>query len=61
VYLALQEKINPRQPVTSALTAALKNVSPEQKSFIQARLNTLNAYTDAVNEALGGQTAAAKR
>jgi hypothetical protein len=60
VYLAIQEKINPHQPVISVLNEALKSLSPADKASIQARIHTLNTYTGAVQEALGARTAGAK-
>lgn len=61
VYLAIQEKINPHQPVITVLTEALKQVSPAEKTAIQARIHTLNTYTAAVQEALGGRAAAGSK
>lgn len=61
VYLKLVEKYHPNEPATTNVAAAVKNLTPEQKTFVQARVRTLNAYTEAVEKALAqsGKQAAA--
>lgn len=61
VYLKLVEKLHPNEPAISQLSSVVKNLTPEQKTFVQARLRTFNAYTEAVEKALShsGKQAAA--
>jgi hypothetical protein len=59
IYLILQEKINPHQPAVAALSEVAKAMTPEQRAFVQSRIRTLNTYTAAMQEAMGGRVAAA--
>jgi hypothetical protein len=59
VYLILVEKLHPHEPVTAHLGEVVKQMNAEQRASVQARIRTLNAYTGAVEKALG-QAAGAK-
>ena len=61
VYLKLVEKLHPNEPATAQLGAVVKQLTPEQRAFVQARVRTFNAYTEAVEKALNqsGKQAAA--
>jgi hypothetical protein len=61
VYLKLVEKLHPHEPATTHIGTVVKQLTPEQKAFVQARLRTFNAYTEAVEKALNqtGKQAAA--
>lgn len=57
VYLKLIEKLHPREPIIKSLESIAKQLTAEEKSFIQARLKTFNAYTEAVEKTFGGEIA----
>jgi hypothetical protein len=59
VYLKLVEKFHPNEPPIAHLAEAIKQMTPEEKAFVQARIRTFNAYTGAVEKALA-HTASAK-
>lgn len=59
VYLKLVEKLHPNEPPIAHVAEVAKTMTAEEKAYVQARLRTLSAYTDAVSKAVG-QTAAAK-
>ena len=52
IYVIFAEKNHPHEPSIAHLAEAIKEMTPEEKSFTRARLNTLNAYTGAVGEVL---------
>ena len=57
VYLKLVEKLHPHEPAIKALEAITKQLSTEERAFVQARLKTFNEYADAVEKTIGGQAA----
>jgi hypothetical protein len=59
VYLKLVEKFHPNEPAIAQLGEAVKQMTPDERAFVQARVRTLNAYTGAVEKALG-QAASAR-
>jgi hypothetical protein len=61
VYLKLIEKRHPHEPAIAHLEEIVKQMTPEQKAYVQARVRTFKAYTEAMEKAMGqgGQRAAA--
>ena len=54
IYLIFVEKLHPHEPVLPRLTAAIKQMTPEEKEFVQARISRLTSYAGAVEKAMTG-------
>jgi hypothetical protein len=58
VYQRLVEKFHPNEPPTAHLAEVVKQLTPQEKAFVQARLRTFKEYTSAVEKVISQALAA---
>jgi hypothetical protein len=58
VYQRLVEKFHPNEPPTAHLAEVVKQLTPQEKAFVQARLRTFKEYTAAVEKVISQALAA---
>jgi hypothetical protein len=58
VYQRLVEKFHPHEPPTAHLSEVLKQLTPQEATFVKSRIRTFKEYTAAVEKAIGQAVAA---